>query len=164
MDFRRKLLLVIMILPWLTVPFLGRQALKRFSLTSLFIGILFGGQCVYAHRKSWWRVYPKIFPNSMAEIPFIAGPFFVGAIWILKYTYGKFLRYTFLNLGVDFFHVYIFVAWLKKLGVVSLIKLKEYQALLLLTVNAVVMYGFQWLIDSKVAPNKTKSLLTRIFS
>jgi hypothetical protein len=163
MDNKKKLLLFIMLLPWLTVPFLGKQAIKRFSFTSLFISLLFGAQSVYAHKKGWWRVYPKLFPNVIGETPFIIGPFFVGAIWILKYTYGKFLRYTFINLGVDFFHLYVFVTWLNKMGIASLIRLKNNQALLLFSANATVMYGFQWLIDKKVNP-KPKSFIKRILS
>jgi hypothetical protein len=163
MDNKKKFLLVIMLLPWLTVPFLGKQTVKRFSLTSLFIGLLFGAQSVYANRKGWWRVYPKLIPNVINETPFIVGPFFVGAIWILKYTYGKFLRYTFLNIGVDFFHIFIFVKWLQKVGIASLIRLKDYQALILFSANAGIMYGFQWLIDKKVNP-KPKSFIKRILS
>lgn len=163
MDTRKKYILVIMVLPWLTVPFLGKKALKRYSFTSLIIGLLFGGQSLYAHKKGWWRVYPKLIPHVIGEFPFIVGPFFVGALWILKFTYGKFLRYTLINLGVDFFHIYIFVAWLRKMGIASLIQLKNYQALLLFSINAATMYGFQWLIDKKVNP-KPKSLIKRIFS
>ena len=164
MNNKRKYVLVIMLLPWLTVPFIGKKAMKRFSLTSIFIGLLFGLQSVYAHKKGWWRVYPQLFPNVMGEVPFIIGPFFVGAIWILKFTFGKFLRYTLLNLGVDFFHIFVFVKWLQRMGIASLIRLKDYQALVLFSANAVIMYGFQWLIDKKVNPKKPKSLIKRILS
>jgi hypothetical protein len=164
MKFRKLLLVVTMLLPWLSIPFIGKNAIKRFSLTGVFICLVFGFQCVVAEKRGWWRVYQRLFPSGMAEIPFIVGPFFVGALWILKYTYGKFLRYTFLNLGVDTFHIYIFVSWLKKMGIASLIRLKNYQALLLLTINAVVMYGFQFLIDKKVNPVKPKSWIKRILS
>ncbi|MCM3693705.1 hypothetical protein [Neobacillus niacini] len=164
MDNKKKYVLVIMLLPWLTVPFIGKKALKRFSLTSLFVGLLFGVQSVYANKKGWWRVYTQLFPNVMGEVPFIIGPFFVGAIWILKFTFGKFLRSTLLNLGVDFFHIFVFVRWLQRMGIASLIRLKDYQALILFSANAAIMYGFQWLIDKKVNPEKTKSLIKRILS
>lgn len=160
---KKRLVLVIMLLPWLTFPFLGRRAIKRFSLTSLIMGALFGVQSLYAHKKGWWRVYTQLFPNVMGEFPFIIGPFYIGAIWILKFTYGKFLRYALLNLGVDFFHIYFFVTWLRKVGIASLIRLKNYQALLLFSANAAIMYGFQWLIDKKVNP-KPKSFIKRILS
>lgn len=164
MENKKKFLLIVMILPWLSVPFLGKMAIKRFSLTGVFIGILFALQSVLAHKRVWWRVYPNLHPKLMGETPFIIGPFFVGALWILKYTYGKFLRYTFINLGVDFFHIYIFVNWLKNQGIASLIRLKNYQALLLFSANAAIMYGFQFLIDKKVNPQKPKSFIKRIFS
>lgn len=164
MDNKKRFLLLLMLLPWLTVPFLGKQTIKRFSLTSLFMGVVVVFQSLISRKRGWWRVYPTLHPNLMGEIPFIVGPFFVGAIWILKFTYGKFLRFTFLNLGVDFFHIYIFEGWLKKMGIASLIRLKRYQALILYTLSAVMMYGFQFLIDKKVNPSRTKSFIKRIFS
>ena len=164
MDNKKKFLLVVMLLPWLTVPFIGRKAMKRFSLTSIFIGLLFGVQSVYAHKKGWWRVHTQLFPNVMGEVPFIVGPFFVGATWVLKLTFGKFLRYTLVNLGVDFFHIYIFVKWLHRVGIASLIRLKDYQAQILFSANAAIMYGFQRLIDKIVNPEKPKSIIKRILS
>jgi hypothetical protein len=162
MNNKKKFVLVVMLLPWLTVPFIGKNAMKRFSLTSIVIGLLFGAQSIYAHKKGWWRVYTQLFPKTMGEVPFIVGPFFVGAIWILKFTYGKFIRYTLVNLGIDFFHIFIFVKWLQRVGIASLIRLKEYQALLLFSANAAIMYGFQRLIDKKVNPKKPKSFIKRI--
>jgi hypothetical protein len=164
MNNKRKYVLVIMLLPWLTVPFIGKKAMKRFSLTSIFIGLLFGLQAVYANKRGWWRVYTQLFPNVMGEVPFIIGPFFVGVIWILKFTFGKFLRYTLINLGVDIFHIYVFIRWLQRMGIASLIRLKDYQALVLFSANAAIMYGFQWLIDKKVNPKKPTSLIKRILS
>ncbi len=74
------------------------------------------------------------------------------------------MRYTILNLGVDFFHIYIFVTWLRKMGIAALIRLKNYQALILFTVNAVLMYGFQSIADKIMKPKKPKSWIKRILS
>lgn len=162
MENKKRFLLIMMLLPWLSTPFIGKKAIKRFSLAAMLIGLVVSAQSVIAHKRAWWRVYPQLIPNVIPEIPFIAGPFYVGSLWILKYTFGKFLRYTLVNLAVDSFHIYIFVDWLKRLGIASLIRLKRYQALLLFSFNAVVMYGFQLLVDKKLNPQKTKSLIKRI--
>lgn len=164
MDDKKKFLWIVMFLPWLTFPFLGKQTVKRFSIASIAIGILFGVQSVIAHRRGWWRVYPRLHPKIMGELPFIIGPFYIGALWILKFAYGKFMRYTLLNLGVDFFHIYIFVTWLRKMGIASLIRLKNYQALILFTFNAVLMYYFQRVFDNIIKPKKPKSWTKRILS
>lgn len=164
MENNKKILWLLMLLPWLTVPFLGKNTMKRFSLTSLFMGGVVVLQSILSRQRGWWTVYSKLHPKVMGEIPFIVGPFFVGAVWILKFTYGKFLRYTFLNLVVDFFHIYIFEGWLKKMGIASLLRLKRYQALILYTFSAFMMYGFQFLIDKKVNPPRPKSFIKRIFS
>nr|WP_263323373.1 hypothetical protein [Neobacillus sp. Marseille-Q6967] len=41
MDNKKKFLLIMMFLPWLTIPFLGKQTIKRFSFASILIGIVF---------------------------------------------------------------------------------------------------------------------------
>lgn len=164
MGTNKKLLLVIMLLPWLSFPLLGKATIKRFSLTASFIGLLFAIQSLIAHRRGWWRVYERLFPNVIGEIPFIIGPFYIGSLWILKYTFGKFLRYTLLNLAIDFFHIYAFVAWLEKMGIAGLIRLKNTQALLLFSFNALLMYGFQLVVDKKVNPNKPRWVLKKFLS
>ncbi|MEW9050815.1 MAG: hypothetical protein AB2392_06635 [Neobacillus sp.] len=164
MEHKKRFLLAVIVLPWLTVPFLGKKAFKRFSLTALFICGMFGVQSVIAHKRGWWRVYPKLFPNMIGEFPFMIGPFFVGALWILKFTFGRFLRYTLLNLAVDYFHIYFFVAWLKRMGVASLIRLKNYQAYSLFTINAVLMYGFQMVVEKWRARKHPKTFIEKLFS
>ena len=164
MNYRKLILLAITVLPWLSFPFLGKQAIKRFTFASIFAGVLILIQSVIAYNRGWWKVYTRLIPNVMGEVPFVIGPFYIGALWILKLTYGKFMRYSLTNLGVDFFHIYVFVAWLKKLGIAALIRLKNYQALLLFTANALAMYGFQFFIDKKINPKKKKSLIKRIFT
>lgn len=164
MENNKRFLLAMMLLPWLTFPFLGKKAVKRFSITSLFIGVVVVIESLIAHKRGWWRIYERLHPKIMGELPFIVGPFYIGAIWILKFTFGKFLRYSFLNLGIDTFHIYVFVKWLKSMGIVSLIRLKNYQALMMFTFNALIMYGFQLLIDKKVNPKRPTTVLKRIFS
>jgi hypothetical protein len=164
MENNKRFLLLLMLLPWLSVPFLGKKSFKRFSLAAMLISVVFAIQSVISHRRGWWRVYPKLIPNVIGEFPFIVGPFYVGAMWILKFTYGKFFRYLLLNLGVDFFHIYIFVTWLKSQGIAALIRLKNYQALLLFKLNAILMYGFQTINHKKINQKKPKTLLKRIFS
>ena len=143
MNRNKLLLLTVMFLPWLTVPFLGKKTIKRFSLSAMFICLVVTGESVLANKRRWWRVFERINPNVMGEIPFIAGPFFIGSIWILKLTYGNFLRYFSVNFIVDTLFVYP-VIWLQeRMGIASLIRLKHYQMLLLFLFKAVLMYGFQ---------------------
>ena len=154
-------LLAMLILPWLTVPFLGKKAIKRFSLSALFISLFVAGESVIANKRRWWRVFERINPNLMGEFPFIAGPFFIGSIWILKLTYGKFLRYLLLNFSASLLFVYPGIWLLKKLGISSLIRFKHYQMLLIFLYKQLLMYGFQTIFGQNQHPKKRFRLIKR---
>jgi hypothetical protein len=143
MNRNRMYLLAMMILPWLTVPFLGKKAIKRFSLSALFISLCVAAESVLANKRRWWRVFEKIHPNLIGEVPFIAGPFFIGSLWFLKLTYGKFLRYFLLNFSASLIFIYPGMWLLKRLGIGSLIRMKHYQMGLLFLFKQLLMYGFQ---------------------
>lgn len=146
MKNNKMFLLGLMILPWMSVPFIKKQTIRRFLPGALFICVWVAVESMIANKRVWWRFYEKLIPNAMAEIPFIVGPFFVGSLWILKFTWGKFLRYLFVNFIVDIMFVYPGLFLLKKMGIVSLVRLKHYQMLLIFLTKSVLMYGFQGMV------------------
>ena len=162
MKYNKMFLLVIMLLPWLSVPFLGKRTFKRFYPGALFIGALIIVESSIAKRRVWWRFYEKLIPNIIGEMPLLIGPFFVGSLWILKFTFGKFFRYLFLNIVTDSLFVYPGALILKKWGIVSLVRMRNYQLLLLCLAKSVLMYGVQSLIEK--IRRKPKSLIQRLFS
>lgn len=147
MNRNKMYLLALMILPWFSLPLLGKNSLKRFFPGALFIFLFVAIESAVANKRSWWRVFERINPKVMGEIPFMGGPFFVGSLWILKLTYGKFLRYFSLNFFLDVLFTYPGVWVLKRLGIASLIRLKHYQFLLIFLAKAILMYGFQGLFN-----------------
>lgn len=147
MRNNKMILLVMMILPWLTVPFLGKRTIQRFYPGALFICVWVFFESIIAEKRSWWRMYEKLIPNVIGEMPLIIGPFFVGSLWILKFTFRNFIRYFFLNLIVDILFIYPGIFMLKRLGIASLVRLKPYQMLSIFMSKSVLMYGFQGLMD-----------------
>jgi len=83
-------------------------------------------------------------------VPFLWGPFIVGSLWILKLTYGKFIKYIILNLIVDSIFTYFLVSWLRKLGIASLVRLKKYQLSLLFFLKSLLLYGFQFIKEESI--------------
>jgi hypothetical protein len=146
MRKNKMILLVMMILPWLSMPFLGKRNIKRFYPGALFICVWVFFESVIAKKRVWWRFYEKLTPKGTGEMPLIIGPFFVGSLWILKFTFGKLKRYFFVNLIMDVFFVYPGLFVLKRLGIASLLRLKHYQLLSIFMSKAMIMYGFQSLI------------------
>lgn len=66
-------------------------------------------------RRKWLVFYNK--PNSYLfnEFPFNIGPFFVGSMWILKWTYGNFKLFILLNAIVDGAFAFIMTSVFKRI-------------------------------------------------
>ncbi|MEH6956034.1 hypothetical protein [Neobacillus drentensis] len=162
MRKNKMILLVILILPWLSMPFLGKRTIKRLYPGALFMFVWVGVESILAKKRVWWRIYEKLSPKIIGELPFMLGPFFVGSLWILKFTVGNFIRYLFLNLIFDTLFAYPGMFILKRLGIASLIRLRPYQMVLLFMGKSVIMYGVQSLANK--LRKKPKSLFQKLFS
>jgi hypothetical protein len=160
MKHNKLFLLVLMLVPWLSVPMLGKRNFKRFLPGAFFMVVWIAVESILAKRRAWWRFHEKLIPNSMGELPFLLGPFLIGSIWILKFTFGNFFRYLIVNLVTDFLFVYPGMFALKRMGIISLVRLKHYQMGILFMAKAVLMYGFQAIAEKFT--KKPKSLIRRI--
>ncbi|HZH58011.1 MAG TPA: hypothetical protein VEY70_00155 [Metabacillus sp.] len=139
-----KLFMILMtLLPWLSVPLLTAKTFKRFLPGALFMSLYVTAEGYLGEKKKWWWFPLSVRPNVIGELPLIFGPFLVGSLWILKYTFGKFNLYMFINIVVDAFFTYFTIDWFKKIGYVSLVRLTKFQLSLLFLVKSIVMYGFQ---------------------
>lgn len=135
------------ILPWLTIPFLGEKTFKRFFPSSIFMTLYLIAEGRYAEKKKWWWFPFTVKPNVLGEVPLIIGPFLVGSLWILKYTYGKFNLYLLTNIIIDSFFTYFGLTWFKKIGYVSLVRLTKFQLSIVFLIKSFVLYGSQMLYD-----------------
>ncbi|WP_257535921.1 hypothetical protein [Metabacillus litoralis] len=139
-----NLLMILMtILPWLSVPLLRGLTFKRFLPAALFMSLYLVAEGRFAEKKKWWWFPFNVRPNVIAELPLIFGPFLVGSLWILKYTYGKFNLYLLINLLVDSVFTYFGIEWFKKIGYVSLVRLTKFQLSLVFLIKTFLLYGFQ---------------------
>ncbi|MGD6845605.1 hypothetical protein ACQCVH_24270 [Bacillus infantis] len=145
----KVLLPAMMVLSWLTIPLLGKKAIKRYLPASIMMAIIVSLESILARKRKWWRYYVKIHPKLPGGFPLTWGPFLIGSIWILRLTYGRFKWYLLLNLAVDTVFTYKFVNLLKGLRVASLVRLKKYQLSILFFVKSLLLYGFQ-MIREKV--------------
>jgi hypothetical protein len=144
MKNRKRLITLMALLPWLSIPLLSKKTLKRFLPGTLFMCIYLVAEGTVATRRKWWWFPFPIKPNVLAELPLILGPFFVGSFWIFKYTYGKFSMYLLLNLMVDSFFTIFMLNWFKKIGYVTLIRFTRLQLSLIFMLKSILMYGFQY--------------------
>lgn len=84
------------------------------------------------------------------------GSFLVGSLWILKWTYGNFIKYMGLNLIVDSAFTYVLEPYLQRFGIASLVRMKKIQLMYVFMVLTILLYGFQFV--------KEKSLVKRAVS
>lgn len=146
MKHTKLFYLLLLILPWLTVPFLGKNALKRHLPAAIFICTFTKIIDTYGERKKWWRFYKGIPPFDSMNF-FNLGPYLVMSLWILKMTYGKFLLYIISN---TILHLLFNLLGLKLVAyskIFSLIKLKKLQYFCINCMRALLLYGFQYIYD-----------------
>jgi hypothetical protein len=140
-----KLFLVAMlILPLLTLPLLGRNVLKKYLPAAIFICILTKILDTFGERNNWWRFYKGIPPlDSMDMLNF--GPYFVSSLWMLKMTYGKFPLYLIFNTILHILFIFLGLKYIKRLRILSLVKLTKFQYLAIDFIRALLLYVFQFL-------------------
>jgi hypothetical protein len=141
--------IVMVLFAWLTLPFFGARNIKRFLPASMLIALMEGINVQVGKKRKWWVFYNK--PNSYfsGEFPFNIGPFFVGSMWILKWTYGNFKRFIFLNAIVDGAFAFALDTIGKRIKIFTLVRINKFQFFLYFFYKAFLLYGFQYLFESK---------------
>jgi hypothetical protein len=82
-----------LLLPWVTLFFMPREDIKRWMPAALFVIVT--NTLIVDVGVTWkiWETHENTYPlNEM--ISFVYGALPIGAMWILKYTYGRFWLYT----------------------------------------------------------------------
>lgn len=146
-------------LPWISILFVGRESFKKYLPAALFMSTFTKSIDLFGEKKKWWRFYKGVPPlDSMNFFNF--GPFLVTSIWMLKFTYGKFLKYLLSNAALHV--VFIFLGGVKladRFNIFTLDKLTKFQYLFIDLLRAFILYGYQFIVDlgrsKKVASNKT---------
>jgi len=135
----------LLILPWLTVPFLGRNSFKKYLPAAIFISTVTIALDLFGEKKKWWRFYKGVPPlDSMNFFNF--GPYLVTSLWMLKMTYGNFPLYLISNLILQI--CFIFFGGVKlvdRYKIFTLDKLTKFQYLAIDVLRALLLYSFQYI-------------------
>jgi hypothetical protein len=137
----------IILIPWLTLLFLGKRNVKRFSLAGIVIVIVEIINHKFGQKRNWWIFFDKRKSFLTNELPFSIGPYMPLSMWILKYSYGNFKKFVLLNVIADGLFAFLFIDILKKIKIIGLFKLNHFQFFLYLHYKAYILYGVQYLID-----------------
>ena len=156
----KSFLLAILILPWLTIPLLGKEAFKKYLPAAIFICTFTKAIDIFGENKKWWQFYKGIPPfNSMNFFNF--GPYFATSLWMLKMTYGNFLLYLIVNFLLHVLFIFLGgIKFVTHYKIFSLVNLTKSQYLGIDFLRALLLYGFQYLTDlSHPKKNIDKNLL-----
>jgi hypothetical protein len=136
-----------------TVPFIGLQNIKRFLPVSILIGSIEGINALIGKNRRWWVFYNK--PNSYLfnEFPLNIGVFLVISLWLMKWSYGKFIKFIFLNAIGNAFFAYPFAKFARKIKYFTLVRLNHLQFFFYFFSKAFLFYGFQYLLEKYKTPN-----------
>lgn len=137
--------LSIIVIPWLSLLFMGKRSVKRYSVSGVFIVIFEIINHLYGHKRKWWKFYDK--PKSFIrdELPFSVGPYMPMSMWLLKFSYGNFKKYLLLNVIADGLFAFLFMDVLKKLKIIRLNRLNRTQFFFYIHYKAYLLYGVQYL-------------------
>ncbi|MBT2688249.1 hypothetical protein J7I93_08655 [Bacillus sp. ISL-47] len=147
MKNSKSFYLALLILPWLTVPLLGRNSFKKYLPAAIFMSTFTEAIDLFGEKKKWWRFYKGIPPlDSMNFFNF--GPYIVSSLWILKLTYGKFPIYLISNTILHICFIYLGgVKLVNRYKIFSLEKLTKFQYLIIDFLRALLLYSYQYIID-----------------
>ncbi|MCP8969962.1 hypothetical protein [Ectobacillus ponti] len=135
--------LLLLLVPWLSAPFLSKKDWQRYTPVAGFAAALVAGMCVLAVPYKWWTVGGRWKEKVLNDGSFIMGPFFIGTIWIFRYTFGDIKRYMAANLVMDVLFSYPLNTVFQRLGFYRLLRFKPRYILLFFTCYSFLIYGFQ---------------------
>ena len=141
--------ILMVVLSWLSLLFIGTRNIKRFFPATLIIGIIEIMNARIGKKRKWWVFYNK--PNSylFSELPFNTGPFICISLWTLKLAYGNFKKFILLNAIVHAFFSFPYTIFAKKVRYYSLVRFNNFQFFLYFFSKAFLLYGFQYLFENR---------------
>lgn len=144
----------LILLPWLSVLFLGKSNIKRYSLAGGVIVILEMITQIIGQKRKWWVFYDKPTSFIKDELPFSIGPYLPISMWLLKLSYGNIRKFLLLNVIADGLFAFPLIQIFSKMKIVRLHRLNIVQFFLYLFYKAFILYGVQYFVEKKTVQNK----------
>jgi hypothetical protein len=150
-----------MVLPWLSLPFVGGRTFRRFLPAVIFISFIVKIENYIGNRRRWWRFHTQVHPKIQGITSLIVGPFFVITLWFMKWTYGKFFLFLIINVALHFLYAYPGMNLLSRLGIVSYVRMKPLPFTFMLTTRSLLLYWFQYLKEKYFTLDRMKKFLKK---
>ncbi|MED4029560.1 hypothetical protein P4672_25300 [Priestia megaterium] len=141
--------LAMIIIPWLTVPFMGKKSFLRFLPVASFINLFLSLFSLTANKKKWWVNKNPLSPGSV-DFSYILGPYYVATLWIFKLTYGNFPKYLITNMMLDLVNAFPLGSIWEKVGIFKFQKMKHVTWYFICVGLSVFIYRFQYLVEQSI--------------
>jgi hypothetical protein len=130
------------VLFWLSLIFLKKEEIRRYMPVALFGGLISTIVIEMGITLHWWATIETVFPLVNMPI-FNYGAYFVGIIWIFRFTYGHFWLFFASNLIIDSILIFFLTTWFIRRGIVEIYDITNFQMLAMATIQALLLYGYQ---------------------
>jgi len=149
MDKKKAFSLVMLVVPWLTVPFLGKKSFFRFLPVANFINLFISILSLIGNKKKWWITKNPLSPGPI-EFIYILGPHLITTLWIFKLTYGNFLKYLITNIVLNIFNCFLLAPLSEKVGIFKFKKMKNNTWYFISIFLAILIYGYQYIVEKTI--------------
>lgn len=131
------ILWLLLIVPWLSLPFIRKEDIRRFMPSAFFI--VFACIIIYhiGDLLRFWYIKELTFPFV------ICGLLPVTTLWVLRFTYGQFWRYIITNALIDFVYAFVIIPWFGRRGILGVGPLTYVIVYVIIVILAVLIYGYQ---------------------
>ncbi|HEY3425704.1 MAG TPA: hypothetical protein VGL27_12970 [Negativicutes bacterium] len=133
-----------LILPWLTLPFMKKESIKRFSSAILLTALLVTITHEIAHAFQWWIALDSIVPwGYITNVSYSYGLFLVGTYWAFHFTFRRFWLYMILNIAIGGLWVFPILHFLEQIKIFQYVNINEWFLWLINIIIAVIIYSYQ---------------------
>jgi len=138
-----------LIIPWLTLFFMKKEDIKRFMPLALFTLTIIVIIIQFGVSTGLWVIRESTFP--LVKIPtYVYGVYPVGAMWIFKFTYGRFWRYLAAEVVINFILCYFALPYLDTRGI--LVFRTSFITFWIVTAAGMLLYIYQMWQEDTLAP------------
>lgn len=133
----------ILVLPWLSLAFMKKDAIKRFMPVAL-LSALTSVLVVEMGENLGWFAYGESADPLRTGYYIIFGLNIVTTIWLFYFLYGQFWRYMIIDTVLNFGFIYLFhVYFLGSRGLFQEVGITPFTNALIPTVDGILLYGYQ---------------------
>ncbi len=114
----QALLWAMVIIPWLSLFFMKKEDIKRYIPAGLFSSFLLVILQEAGVSNNWWYFQETIYPLAVFT-PFTESVDIILPMWILKYTFGRFLHYLSIQIVGNIVFFFFILPWFALRGIMS---------------------------------------------